>query len=106
MPLRRPKDSGGRVTQGTNALVRALFMVAVSALLLVRAVPASAQEQGLGGSFITPFPDNDVYQVQVVGDWLAEGLLTGLVEAFTAGPGVSISRKRLILPVISGPQSL
>ena len=50
MPLRRPKDSGGRVMQGTNALVRALFMVAVSALLLVRAVPASAQEQGLGGS--------------------------------------------------------
>jgi hypothetical protein len=94
MPLRRPKDSGGRVTQGTNALVRALFMVAVSALLLVQAVPASAQEQGLGGSFITPFPDNDVYQVQVVGDWLAEGLLSGLVEAFTVGPGVSISRKR------------
>jgi hypothetical protein len=63
-------------------------------LLLVRAVPASAQEQGLGGSFITPFPDNDVYQVQVVGDWLAEGLMGGLVQAFTAGPGVSISRKR------------
>ena len=63
-------------------------------LLLVRALPASAQEQGLGGSFITPFPDNDVYQVQVVGDWLAEGLMGGLVEAFTAGPGVSISRKR------------
>jgi hypothetical protein len=63
-------------------------------LLLLRAVPASAQEQGLGGSFITPFPDNDVYQVQVVGDWLAEGLMGGLVQAFTAGPGVSISRKR------------
>ena len=60
----------------------------------MRAVPASAQDQGLGGSFITPFPDNDVYQVQVVGDWLAEGLLSGLVEAFTTGPGVSITRKR------------
>ena len=59
----------------------------------MRALPASAQEQG-PGSFITPFPENDVYQVQVVGDWLAEGLLGGLVEAFTAGPGVSISRKR------------
>ncbi|MEO8421246.1 MAG: GDSL-type esterase/lipase family protein [Hyphomicrobium sp.] len=75
-------------------MVRALLSVVFMALLLVRAVPASAQEQGLGGSFITPFPDNDVYQVQVVGDWLAEGLMGGLVQAFTAGPGVSISRKR------------
>jgi hypothetical protein len=75
-------------------LVRALLTIALSALLIVRVLPASAQEQGLGGSFITPFPDNDVYQVQVVGDWLAEGLLGGLVEAFTVGPGVSITRKR------------
>jgi hypothetical protein len=75
-------------------VVRALLTIALSALLIVRVLPASAQEQGLGGSFITPFPDNDVYQVQVVGDWLAEGLLSGLVEAFTVGPGVSISRKR------------
>ncbi len=75
-------------------MVRALLTIALSALLIVRVLPASAQEQGLGGSFITPFPDNDVYQVQVVGDWLAEGLLSGLVEAFTVGPGVSISRKR------------
>ncbi len=75
-------------------MVRALLSIVLMALLLVRAVPASAQEQGLGGSFITPFPDNDVYQVQVVGDWLAEGLMGGLVQAFTAGPGVSISRKR------------
>ncbi|MDP1907388.1 MAG: GDSL-type esterase/lipase family protein [Hyphomicrobium sp.] len=75
-------------------MVRALISAVLMTLLLLRAVPASAQEQGLGGSFITPFPDNDVYQVQVVGDWLAEGLMGGLVQAFTAGPGVSISRKR------------
>ncbi len=75
-------------------MVRALLTIVLSALLIVRVLPASAQEQGLGGSFITPFPDNDVYQVQVVGDWLAEGLLGGLVEAFTVGPGVSISKKR------------
>ena len=68
-------------------MVRALLTSALSALLLVRPLPAFAQDQGLGGSFITPFPDNDVYQVQVVGDWLAEGLLSGLVEAFTIGPG-------------------
>lgn len=84
--------------RGTIDVVRALLTVALSALLLMRALPASAQDQGLGGSFITPFPENDVYQVQVVGDWLAEGLLGGLVQAFTTGPGVGISRKRYDLP--------
>jgi hypothetical protein len=84
--------------KGSIDVVRALLTLALSALLLMRALPASAQDQGLGGSFITPFPENDVYQVQVVGDWLAEGLLGGLVQAFTTGPGVSISRKRYDLP--------
>ena len=66
--------------------------------MLLRALPASAQDQGPGGSFITPFPDNDIYQVQLVGDWLAEGLMTGLVEALTGSPGVNLSRKRYDLP--------
>ncbi len=81
-------------------MLRALLTLALSALLLVRALPVGAQEQGPGGSFITPFPDNDVYQVQIVGDWLAEGLMGGLVQALNAGPGVSIIRKRYDLPGI------
>ena len=106
MPLRRPKDSEATgLAQGTIDVVRVLLTLALSALLLVRALPASAQDQGLGGSFITPFPDNDVYQVQVVGDWLAEGLLSGLVEAFTTGPGVSITRKRYDLAGLMGNAS-
>jgi len=79
-------------------MLRALLTLALSALLLVRTLPVSAQDQGLGGSFITPFPSNDIYQVQVVGDWLADGLLGGLVQAFSAGPGVTIARKRYDLP--------
>ncbi len=75
-------------------MLRALSIMALSAILLMRVLPAGAQEQGLGGSFITPFPDNDVYQVEVVGDWLAEGLLSGLVQASAAGPGVAILPKR------------
>jgi len=74
--------------------MRALIALALSALVVAQALPAAAQDQGPGGSFITPFPDNDVYQVELVGDWLAEGLLGGLVQAFTAGPGVSIMPKR------------
>ena len=68
-------------------LVRAFLAIAFHGAPAGAGVPASAQDQGLGGSFITPFPDNDVYQVQVVGDWLAEGLLSGLVEAFTDRAG-------------------
>lgn len=78
-------------------MLRALLALVLSAALLAPP-PARAQEQGLGGSFITPFPDNDIYQVQVIGDWLADGLLNGLVQVFTAGPGVNIARKRYDLP--------
>ena len=80
--------------------MRAVITAIVSALLLVTVIPASAQDTGLGGSFITPFPENDIYQVQVVGDWLADGLMGGLAEAFAAGPGVQISRKRYDLPAL------
>jgi hypothetical protein len=67
----------------------------VSAFALTGALPASAQDAGLGGSFITPFPENDTYQVQVVGDWLADGLLGGLLEAFAVSPGgAQFARKR------------
>ncbi|KWT71274.1 hypothetical protein APY04_0525 [Hyphomicrobium sulfonivorans] len=80
-------------------VIRALLIAVLCALfssapVLLRVPVASAQEPGLGGSFITPFPSNDIYQVQVVGDWLAEGLLGGLTGTFNGGPGVSISRRR------------
>jgi hypothetical protein len=65
-------------------------------------MPALAQDPGLGGSFVTPFPQNDVYQVQVIGDWLAEGLLGGLLEAFAASPGgAQFARKRYNLNGLS-----
>lgn len=67
--------------------MRAIATAIVTALAASLAAPAAAQDAGLGGSFITPFPPNDVYQVQVVGDWLAEGLLGGLSESFAASPG-------------------
>ncbi len=75
--------------------MRAIAKAVVSAIVLAGAVPAAAQDAGLGGSFITPFPENDTYQVQVVGDWLAEGLLGGMLEAFAASPGgAQFARKR------------
>ena len=74
----------------------------LSVFALVGVTPALAQDAGPGGSFITPFPANDTYQVQVIGDWLAEGLLGGLVEAFAASPGgAQFARKRYSLNGLS-----
>ena len=75
----------------------AVTVLSIFALLgaMVGATPAAAQDTGLGGSFITPFPQNDTYQVEVIGDWLAEGLLGGLVEASATSPaGAQFARKR------------
>ena len=74
------------------------FLLAV--LLFARTAPVGAQDAGLGGSFLNPFPENDTYQVQVVGDWLADGLMGGLAETFATGPGVVISKKRYDLPAL------
>ncbi len=67
----------------------ALLLIAFFAAML----PANAQEDPAGGSFITPFPANDVYQVLVAGDSLAEGLVEGLAEAFTGDARLQIDRK-------------
>lgn len=64
------------------------------ALLLVfvmaAASPGMAQEDPSGTSFITPFPPNDTYNVVIVGDDLAEGLLGGAREIFQKDPRVVI----------------
>lgn len=74
---------------------RLVAKVLVLSGLIAGAVPASAQDAGLGGSFITPFPANDTYRVQVVGDWLADGLLRGLTQAFAHSPaGAQFYRQR------------
>ncbi|MGI9403342.1 MAG: SGNH/GDSL hydrolase family protein, partial [Hyphomicrobium sp.] len=73
-----------------RAFVTAILSVLAGALASV----ASAQDGGFRGSFITPFPANDVYQVQVMGDWLAEGLLNGMLEPTASGARVNIQRRR------------
>lgn len=50
-------------------------------------------DTGLGGSFITPFPDNDSYRLQVYGESVAEGLLYGIVELLGKEPRLQILRK-------------
>ena len=44
-------------------------------------------------SYITPFPENDTYRLEVWGDVLAEGLLAGLVDQLADEPRISVQRK-------------
>jgi hypothetical protein len=65
-------------------------LVALLVAVLAAANPAAAQENPSGTSFITPFPPNDTYNLVIVGDDLAEGLLGGAREIFQKDPRVVI----------------
>jgi len=75
--------------------------VAMAAMLGVFAVlaagiwqsPVHAQGPALTTSYVTPFPDNDSYRLEVWGDVLAEGLLAGLVEQLADEPRISVQRR-------------
>jgi hypothetical protein len=62
------------------------------ALLVVKAA-AIAQEHAQANTYITPFPENDLYRMQVIGDSLAEGLLGGLAEAFGSDARIQLQRR-------------
>lgn len=71
------------------------------ALALLSAVAVSAPVRAVdldqGATFLTPFPDNDVYQVTVFGDNFANGLLSGLTRAF--GSDVRLNIQKQITPI-------
>ena len=67
--------------------MRALGAALTAILLLLAlplAAPAAAQEEPTGTSYVTPFPEGDVYKLQAYGDPFAEGLLAGLNESLRA----------------------
>jgi hypothetical protein len=53
--------------------------------------PALAQDEG--GSYITPFPQGDVYRLVVLGDDLADGLLSGMTETMGSDTRLQIDKK-------------
>jgi uncharacterized protein len=65
-------------------------------LALPLATPAAAQEP-TGTSYVTPFPEGDVYKLQAYGDPFAEGLLAGLVESFAGDSRLQISTRHRAL---------
>lgn len=80
-----------------------LAMLLAACALVFAPVSASAQEDIPGASYITPFPTNDVYQLQVMGDYMAEGLLYGLTEAFGEDKRLQIERRHRTLSGLMRP---
>jgi len=80
---------------------RSARWTAISAVLGVTAVlaaslwqsPVHAQGPALTTSYVTPFPDNDSYRLEVWGDVLAEGLLAGLVDQLADEPRIAVQRR-------------
>lgn len=72
-------------------------LTAYLALFLFAALAAAsalrAADDDLGGSFLNPFPEGEIYQLTVVGDTFAEGLLAGLIEGFANDTRLNIQKK-------------
>lgn len=86
-----------RMTFGTKRLRGvARTALALLALVAVAASPAMAQDDG-AGSYITPFPQGDVYRLIVLGDDLADGLLGGVVDALGTDSRLQIDKKLVSL---------
>ena len=75
------------------ALVLLLAAGAVAARAQVAPAPRPAVEAETGSSFITSFPDNETYRLQVFGENIAEGLLPGFVEAMAQETRLQINRR-------------
>lgn len=73
-----------------KTVLLALWLAAVA---LAAPQIAQAQTSDQSGTFITPFPEGDIYRLQVWGDGLASGLLDGLVESLSDDTRVQINRK-------------
>ena len=86
-----------------RALGAALTAIVVL-LALPLAAPAAAQEEPTGTSYITPFPEGDVYKLQAYGDPFAEGLLAGLTESFAGDSRLLLSRRHRPLAGLARPE--
>lgn len=74
-------------------LVLALGVLMAAPPFAVVRAQAPAAEDALQGTFITPFPENDTYRIQLIGDWWVEGMIEGLAEGLGDDTRVQLNRK-------------
>lgn len=79
-----------------TASVSAVIVASVClsfAISLLAPLPGRAQDDW-GVSYVTPFPENDVYRLQVFGDSMAEGLFGALNDAFRSDSRVQFANRQ------------
>jgi len=90
---------GGVVERRIRLRAAAVMLALVSALGLSLAsaglVPAA--DEDWGASYITPFPENDVYRLQVVGDGMGEGLFSALAELFRSDTRLQMPNRQNVV---------
>lgn len=77
------------------AAIVASFCLSV-AIALLAPTPGRAQDDW-GVSYVTPFPENDVYRLQVFGDSMAEGLFSALNESFRSDSRLQVANRQHVL---------
>jgi len=79
--------------------------MAVLAGVAVLGMPAAhAQSPAFGASYITPFPENDTYKIRVIGDTLAEGLVSAMSDNMTKEVRIEINRRSWPLYRLTSPR--
>lgn len=75
-------------------LLRWLIILGAAAALLAGGATARAEDDPQNGSsYLSLYPAGDVYQIEVIGDDVAEGLLAGLTEAFQGDQRLQVKSK-------------
>ncbi|MCC6475397.1 MAG: DUF459 domain-containing protein, partial [Burkholderiales bacterium] len=87
--IRRPPTS-----LGARLLAILAAMLAGAAVWAMATAPALSQDDTGATSYITPFPENDIYRLQVLGDWMAEGLLAALTEGFADDARLQLPKRQ------------
>lgn len=71
-----------------------LIGLGVAVAMMAAGAGVRAEDDGQGGSsYVAQYPAGDVYQIQVIGDDIAEGLVGGLSEAFQGDAHVQVRPK-------------
>jgi len=80
-----------------------ILFVCLMAAIFSAPQHARAQEEALGASYLTPFPPGEVYNVAVIGDDMADGLLFGLGEVIGTDRRMVLRPKRHTLNGLNRP---
>ncbi len=61
--------------------------------VVLACAPSLRAAEDNSNTFLTPFPEGEIYQLAVFGDWFADGVLFGLIESMGQDGRLNIHRK-------------